>query len=100
MTIDYKHELKIWSIYFIIIILSVFIHELGHCIPAWVHGYWAVPTLAKEYMSPNVPVDLRQYISLGRIIGSILVSVIAIFLYITKTYRHNSAVPSSTKWHT
>jgi hypothetical protein len=92
MTIDYKYELKVWSIYFVIIILSCYIHELGHCIPAWVHGYWAVPTPAKEYVSPNVPVDLKQYVSLGGIIGSILVSVVAIFLCMTKTYRDNSAI--------
>ena len=92
MTIDYKHELKTWSIYFVIIILSAYIHELGHCIPAWIHGYWAVPTPAKEYISSNVPVNLKQYISLGGIIGSVLVSIIAIFLYMTKTYRYNSAI--------
>lgn len=87
-----KIEFKIWAIYFTTILFSVYVHEFGHCIPAWVHGYWAVPTPAKEYISNAVPVDFKQYISLGGVIGSILVSLIVIFLYINKTYRINSAI--------
>lgn len=92
MVTDYKQELKVWAVYFGMIILSCYIHELGHCIPAWIHGYWAVPTPAKEYMSSGIPVDLKQDISLGGIIGSVLISLIIIGLFINKTYRYNSAI--------
>ncbi len=87
-----KIEFKIWAIYFTTILFSVYIHEFGHCIPAWTHGYWAVPTPAKEYISNAVAMDLKQYISLGGVIGSILVSLIVIFLYLNKTYRINPAI--------
>ncbi len=88
-----KIEFKIWTIYFATIFFSVYVHEFGHCIPAWIHGYWAVPTPAKEYISNAVSMDMKQNISLGGIIGSILVLLIVVFLYlINKTYRFNSAI--------
>lgn len=87
-----KTELKIWTIYFATIILSVFIHEFGHCIPAWIHGYWAIPTPAKEYISNTIPLDLKQYVSLGGIIGSILISFIITLLFIKNAHRINSAI--------
>jgi hypothetical protein len=87
-----KIEFKIWTIYFTTILFSVYVHEFGHCIPAWINGYWAVPTPAKEYISDAVPVDLKQYISLGGIIGSIVVSLIVMFLYIIKTNRFKTAI--------
>lgn len=87
-----KNEFKIWAIYFTTILFSVYIHEFGHCIPAWIHGYWAVPTPAKEYISNAVALDLKQYISFGGVIGSILVSLIVIILYPNKTYRINPAI--------
>jgi hypothetical protein len=92
MKIEYKAELKIWLIYFGIILLSTFIHEIGHCIPAWINGYRAIPTFAKEYMSGTIPSGLMQYISLGGIIGSVLVSIILLILFSVKTYNFNSAL--------
>ncbi len=87
-----KVELKIWSIYLTTILISVYIHEIGHCIPAWIHGFQAIPTPAKEYISDAIPMDLKQYVSLGGIIGSILFSLIVILLYIIKPFRYNSAI--------
>jgi hypothetical protein len=87
-----NNEFKIWAIYFAVILLSVYVHELGHCIPAWIHGYWAIPTPAKEYISDALPVDFKQYISLGGIIGSILVLFIVIYFYINKNYKFISAI--------
>lgn len=92
MMIDYKHELKVWAIYFVTIILSCYIHELGHCIPAWIHGYWAVPTPAKEYISNTIPLGLKKYVSLGGIIGSVLIPLMIIWLFLNKTYRYGSAI--------
>jgi hypothetical protein len=36
---------------------SAYPHELGHCVPAWVHGYPAIPTPAKEYILAAVTRD-------------------------------------------
>ena len=54
------------------ILISVFIHEIGHCIPAWINGFQAIPTLAKEYISNAIPMKFKEYVSLGGIMGSIL----------------------------
>jgi hypothetical protein len=53
--VDIKAELKFWGIYFATILFSTFFHELGHCIPAWTHGFSAVPTPAKEYLLESIP---------------------------------------------
>lgn len=84
MTIDYKKETKTWLIYFGTILFSIYAHEIGHCIPAWINGYQAIPTPAKEYISESVPADLKTYISLGGIIGtfSVSIAVLAAFTFI------------------
>jgi hypothetical protein len=75
MKFDFKKELQTWSIYFVTILFSIYAHEIGHCIPAWIHGYQAIPTPAKEYISDQVPSDLKLYISLGGIIATFLVTI-------------------------
>jgi hypothetical protein len=75
MTIDYKKEIKTWLIYIGTILISIYAHEIGHCLPAWINGYKAIPTPAKEYISASVPADLKLYISLGGIIGTFTVSI-------------------------
>ena len=92
MKIDFKLEIKTWIIYFVTIILSVYVHELGHSICAWIHGYRAVPTPAKNYVIDAIPGNLQQYISLGGIVGSILFVFIIFFLYVYKTFKFNSAI--------
>ena len=92
MKIDFKLEIKTWITYFVTIILSVYVHELGHSICAWVHGYRAVPTPAKNYVIDAILGNLQQYISLGGIVGSILFVFIIFFLYVYKTFKFNSAI--------
>jgi hypothetical protein len=92
MKIDIKHELKTWTIYFVTIISSVFVHELGHSICAWIYGYRAVPTPAKEYTLDTIPGNLQQYVSLGGIVGSSLFVFIIFFLYVNKPYKFSSAM--------
>jgi hypothetical protein len=87
-----KIEFKIWTLYFTTILISVYIHEIGHCIPAWINGIQAIPTPAKEYISDTIPMELKEYVSLGGIIGSILVSLIVMFLYLNRPLKHNSAI--------
>jgi len=92
MKIEVRKELKIWAIYFAAILCSAYIHELGHCIPAWILGYWAVPTPAKEYISGTFPQEFKQYTSLGGIIGTVAFSLTVLILYLIKTNRFNSVL--------
>lgn len=92
MKIEYRSELKVWLIYFVIIFFATYIHEIGHCIPAWINGYQAIPTPAKEYMSANVPFELKQFISLGGILGTVIVSIIILILYILNPFTLNTSV--------
>lgn len=92
MKTEYRAEIKVWLIYFGIIFFTTYIHEIGHCIPAWINGYRAIPTPAKEYMSNTVPFELKQYISLGGILGTVMVSTLILVLYSLNTYNINTAV--------
>ncbi len=73
-----KNELKAWLVYFVTLLAASFIHEVGHCIPAWIHGLIAVPTLAKEYMPSNIPIGIHQGISFGGIFGTIMFTIIVL----------------------
>ena len=83
MKIAYKQESRNWAIYFATILISVYIHEVGHCIPAWIHGFRAIPTPAKEYTFVTIPNDLQQYILAGR--NHWLCTYFAIYYYILHT---------------
>ena len=80
MRLDYKSEIKVWSIYFFTILLSVYIHEVGHCIPA------------KEYISDDISLNLQQRISLGGIMGTVLFTVFIFILYLKKSVKYGSAI--------
>jgi hypothetical protein len=68
----YRIELKSWSIYFATLLIACFIHEIGHSLPAWLHGYVAIPTPAKQYIPPNIPIGIQEGISFGGLAGTIL----------------------------
>jgi hypothetical protein len=87
-----KLEFKTWGVYFLTLLFANFFHELGHCIPAWTHGYSAIPTPAKEYLLSSIPADLIKYISLGGIISSALFSVLSIIYFVKSSYRYSSAL--------
>lgn len=92
MTLDYKQELKIWLFYFGTLFLSIYVHEIGHCIPAWISGYTAIPTPAKEYINGTIPDGLRQNIALGGIFCSVLFSVIILIAYFLKSFNFSSTL--------
>jgi hypothetical protein len=87
-----KTGYKVWGIYFTTLLFANFFHEVGHCLPAWAHGYLAIPTPAKEYTLNSVPPDLAEYISLGGIINSVLFSVLVILYFLKSSFKYNSAV--------
>lgn len=90
--IDLKTELKTWGIYFTTILFSIFVHELGHCIVAWIHGFSAIPTPAKAYLTETVPANVTNYFSLGGIIGSIVFPVIVVPVFLFSSGRFKSAL--------
>lgn len=92
MSIDVKNEIKVWSVYFITILVSVYIHEIGHCIPAWINGFVAIPTPAKEYILADIPDNIQTHVSLGGIVGTALFSFIVIALYLKKSFKYRSAI--------
>ncbi len=81
MRLEFRRELKIWMLYFLVIFCSAFIHEIGHCIPAWYNGYKAIPTPAMEYISADIPLNLKQYVALGGVLATLILVLIIIFLY-------------------
>jgi hypothetical protein len=92
MKLKLNTEIRTWSIYFLTLLTAIYIHELGHCIPAWINGVVAIPTPAKEYIMGTISDDLQQSVSLGGIIGTILFTVLTILFYLIKTHKYSSAV--------
>ena len=82
MNTVFKTQLKNWGVYFIVVFCAVYIHEIGHCIPAWYNGYGAVPTPAKEYPLDNIPPQIQLWVSLGGIAATIIVSLITIIIFL------------------
>jgi hypothetical protein len=54
------------------IVGAVFLHEIGHCVVAWLHGYVAIPTPAKEYVLTSPSPDAQNLIALGGVVGSVV----------------------------
>jgi hypothetical protein len=63
---------KLWLVFVGTIVASLLAHELGHCAVAWVHGYPAIPTPAKEYILKPIPEALQNQVALGGILGSVV----------------------------
>ena len=92
LNLDYKLELKTWAVFFATILITVFAHEIGHCIPAWINGYGSIPTPAKSYHSDNIPDSLSTYISAGGPICNVLIALIILFFYFRKRFKYDSAI--------
>jgi glucan phosphoethanolaminetransferase (alkaline phosphatase superfamily) len=92
MQFNYKSEIKTWTVYFITIIVAVFVHELGHCMVAWVNGIEAVPTPAKTYLPQNIPVQLVNTFAAGGILGTIVFSLLVVSAYSFSKFNLSSAI--------
>ena len=82
----------LWLVFIAAIAASLFVHELGHCLVAWLHGYAAVPTLAKDYILKPVPADLKLQIALGGILGSVAALIAGGLWFGLRPSRVSSAV--------
>jgi len=89
---DHIEEIKHWAVYFLSAMAAVFIHETGHCVPAWLQGFPAVPTLGMEYILHPVTVEQNQWISLGGYIGTALFIMVALIIFLFTDYKYNSAL--------
>ncbi|MCX6282700.1 MAG: hypothetical protein NTW31_00455 [Bacteroidetes bacterium] len=92
MISDCKEEIKNWAVYFLSAMAAVFIHEIGHCIPAWLQGYAAIPTPAMEYILHPVTAEQNQWISLGGYIGTVLFIMIVLIIFLFTDFKYNSAL--------
>lgn len=92
MNRNYRSELKNQAVYFTTVVLAFFIHELGHCVVAWMHGKRAVPTPAKEYLLDNVSETVSRYISLGGVLGTVCFSILLIFLFVKNSHKFNNFI--------
>ena len=73
-----RHSLMPWLFFVAAIVVSFFVHELGHCSVAWLHGYPAIPTPAKEYVLKPVPENIQHQVALGGILGSVAALLAAV----------------------
>jgi len=68
-------EPRRWLVFVSAIVASVFVHEIGHCVVAWVFGCPAIPTPAKEYLLRPLPATAQSQVALGGMIGTVTVLV-------------------------
>ncbi len=82
-----------WLLFAGAIVVSMFIHEVGHCAVAWLHGFPAIPTAAKEYILRPLPEAVQCRVSLGGILGSVVAVLIAAsFLVLRPTMISSSSL--------
>jgi hypothetical protein len=70
---------KLWLILVAALVGSGFVHEVGHCAVAWLHGCPAIPTPAKEYLFRPLPQAAQNQVALGGIFGSIGALAVALW---------------------
>jgi hypothetical protein len=93
MDIENKTDCKNWAVYFMTAFIAVWIHEIGHCVPAWIHGYPAFPSPAEEYILDNdISVELNQVMSLGGYVGTALFTLVILLIFLFTDYRYKSAL--------
>ncbi len=87
---------RLWLVFAGSALGSACLHELGHCIPAWAHGYPAVPTPAREYILAAVTDPVQRAIALGGILATVLASLGALSLYFRSRAARASAILAGT----
>jgi hypothetical protein len=93
MHINYKTEIKSWIVYFLTAIIAVWVHEIGHCVPAWINGFAAFPSPAEEYiLHNNISVEINQQISLGGYIGTVLFTLLILLIFLYSEFKYKSAL--------
>lgn len=83
---------RLWLVLVTAMVASFYLHELGHCAVAWVHGYAAVPTPLKEYISQPLPPAVGSAVSLGGIGGSVTALLLALACFLRRPDSARSAI--------
>jgi hypothetical protein len=94
MRVEYPgviHHVIPWLLFVAAIVVSFFVHELGHCAVAWLHGYPAIPTPMKEYVLKPISEAVQYQVALGGILGSVAALLAAVFWF----HRHPTAACSA-----
>ena len=60
---------RIWLVFAGAVVVSIFVHEVGHCAVAWGYGCPAIPTFAKEYILGPLPDEVQNPVALGGMVG-------------------------------
>ena len=74
---------RLWLVFASAIVASIFLHEIGHCVVAWILGYPAVPTPAKEYVLRPLSDAAQNRVALGGMIGTVAV-LVGVFLWMAR----------------
>ncbi len=78
---------KLWFLFAGATVLSVFVHEIGHCTVAWLYGCPAIPTPAKEYLLLPLPAGAQNAVALGGVLGSVAALLAAGYWLVRKPDR-------------
>jgi hypothetical protein len=78
------------------IVASLYVHEVGHCLVAWLNGCPAIPTLANEYLLRPVSPAVQNWVALGGIVGSVVSLGAALAWFWRKPGRRQSAILAGT----
>jgi len=83
---------RIWLYFVGAVVLSIFVHEVGHCMVAWLYGCPAVPTPAKEYLLQPLSPAGQNPVALGGVLGSIAAVLAAGCWFVRKPDAIRSAL--------
>jgi hypothetical protein len=86
----------LWLFFVAAIVVSFFVHELGHCAVAWLHGYPAIPTPMKEYVLKPISEAVQYQVALGGILGSVAALLAAAFWFNRHPTTASSALLAGT----
>lgn len=92
----WNQELKLWLLFLGALAGGFFLHEIGHCVVAWVHGYGVIPTPMKEYLLSPIPLALENLVALGGIAGSVAALAGALMWFHCKPVAGRSALLAGT----
>jgi hypothetical protein len=62
---------RLWLWFAGAVVISLFVHEIGHCLIAWLYGCPAIPTPAKEYLLGPLSAAGQNAVALGGVLGSV-----------------------------
>ena len=86
----------VWLILVGAVVASLYVHELGHCLVAWLKGCPAIPTPAKEYLLRPVSAEVQNQVALGGVLGSIGSLAAALWWFCRRPSPGRSALLAGT----